>query len=539
MGVGLASTTVADLSLRLRSGQANLSDLPDPSDPSDPYDLIVVGAGSAGCVVAYRLSADPSVRVLLIEAGGPSAGDPAIETPGRWVSLMGSAWDWGYETEPEPALNGRRIPIPRGKAYGGSSAINAMAYIRGHHRDFDAWREAGNPGWGWDEVLPFFRRAEDNSRGASDARGAGGPLAVADGTDPHAGHHAFLEAARSLGFAADPVWEFNGRRQANGAGFLQKNIRNGRRHSTADAYLAPALSRPNLSVMPHTHAARLLFEGTRCVGLEVIREGRRETVRATREVIVCSGAIDTPKLLLLSGVGPADHLRAVGVPVVLDLPGVGAHLQDHMRITVRWRGRTMLPPSSVTACLFTFSDATRRPRAADDDVPDLQFNVGRGSDSPDEALGITITQGRPLSTGEVRLRSADPLAPPVIRGRFFQEEADLESLVSGVLIARELAAAAAFDALRAEALAPVPAVRSRAEVAAFLRGSADTIYHPAGTCRMGPGDDAVVDAQLRVHGLTGLRVADASIMPRLVNTATHAACVMIGEKAAALIASSD
>lgn len=498
----------------------------------DDYDVIVVGAGSAGCAIANRVSADPSIRVLIVEAGGPSAGDPAIETPGRWVSLMGSRWDWRYETEPEPALNQRRIPIPRGRAFGGSSAINAMAYVRGHHRDFDAWRDAGNPGWGWSDVLPCFRRAEDNSRGASDVRGAGGPLAVADGDDPHAGHHAFLEAAASLGFAADPAWEFNGLDQANGAGFLQKNIRDGRRHSTADAYLVPALARSNLTAIAHARAARILVEGRRAVGLDFTRDGRRETVRATREVIVCSGAIDSPKLLMLSGIGPAEHLRAMRVPVVADLRGVGAHLQDHMRVALRWRGRTTLPPSTVTATLFTFSDAGRRPRASRDEVPDLQFNVGRGADQPDHDIGITISQMSPRSEGEVRLRSGDPLDAPVIRGHFFQHAADLESLVSGVLLARDLAGASAFDALRADELAPGPSARSRAEIAAFLRNTADTIYHPAGTCRMGAGDDAVVDAALRVRGIDGLRVADASIMPRLVNAATHAACVMIGEKAA-------
>ena len=502
-----------------------------------PFDFIVVGAGSSGCAIVNRLSADPSVRVLVIEAGGPTGGDPAVDTPGRWVSLMGSQWDWGYQTEPEPTLGDRRVPIPRGKAYGGSSAINAMAYVRGHHRCFDGWRDAGNDGWGWADVLPYFRKAEDNSRGGSNIRGVGGPLAVSDGVDPHAAHHAFLEAASSLGFGADPAWEFNGLEQGGGAGFLQKNIRDGRRCSAADAYLSPVLAQPNVTAIAYAHAARILLEGSRAVGLEFARDGRLQQVRATREVIVCSGAIDSPKLLMLSGIGPADHLRAMGIPVVVDLPGVGAHLEDHMRITLRWRGRTTLPPSTVTASLFTFSDASRGRRASRDEIPDLQFNVGRGADQTDEAVGITICHMWPASSGNVRLRSGDAWDPAVIRGGFFTEPTDMDALVSGVLLAREISGRPAFAGLRAEEIGMSAQARSRAEITSFLGRAADTIYHPAGTCRMGPADDAVVDEHLRVRGIDGLRVADASIMPRLVNTATHAACVMIGEKAADLITS--
>lgn len=498
------------------------------------HDIVIVGAGSAGCVLAARLSADPGVRVLLVEAGGPTD-DPAIAAPGRWLSLLGSAWDWQYETEPEPALNRRRIPIPRGKGLGGSSAINAMAYVRGHHKDFDAWRDAGARGWGWTEVLPYFRRAEHNSRGASEIHGAGGPLAVSDCLDPHAGHEAFLAAAERLGFPADPRWEFNGTGQANGAGFLQKNIREGWRDSTATAYLAPSRLRANLAVATEAQAARVLFDGRRAVGVEFVRGGRRVEVRAAREVILCAGAIDSPRLLMLSGVGPADHLRALGLPVVLDLPAVGRHLQDHMRATVRWAARAPVPPSSVTASLFTFSDDVRRPRAPRDDVPDLQLNLGRGSDAPDETIAIAVSQLTPRSEGEVRLRSTDPFAPPLIRGGFLREAADVASLVEGVRLARALVGSAPFDALRGQELAPGPGVQSRADIAAWLRATADTIYHPAGTCRMGPGADAVVDAALRVHGLEGLRVADASVMPRIVNAPTHAACVMIGEKAADLV----
>ena len=494
------------------------------------FDYIVVGAGSSGCVLAHRLTADPSVRVLLLEAGGPEHDDPAILAPGRWVSLMGSRWDWAYQTEPEPELNGRRIAWPRGKVLGGSSAINAMAFVRGHALDFDGWRDGGNPGWGFQDVLPYFKRSERNSRGASEYRGADGPLAVSDTDDPHAAHEAFLDAALELGYDARPDWDFNGARQENGAGYYQKNILDGRRHSAAAAFLVPVLSRRNLVVHARTLASRILIERGRARGVEYVRDGRVRQARAAREVVLCAGAIDSPRLLLLSGIGPAGDLRAAGVPVAVDLPGVGANLQDHLRIGVRWRGRGELPPSTVSAGLFVRSDPSRTTAP-----PDLEYYVGRGLDEPDPFVTITVALARPASRGVVALASAKPEDPPVIRARYLTEPADLAAVLKGVRLARALGEARAYGRLAAEEVEPGPGARTDAELTAYVRATAGTIFHPAGTCAMGRGRMAVVDAALRVRGVDGLRIADASVMPDVVNAPTHAACVMIGERAADLL----
>jgi choline dehydrogenase len=496
------------------------------------FDYIVIGAGSAGCVVANRLTADPNTRVLLLEAGGPPTADPSIVTPGRWVTLLGTSVDWGYATEAEAGLGGRVLAFPRGRIAGGSSAINAMTYIRGHRLDFDGWRRLGLAGWGYDEVLPVFRSNEDNSRGASEYRGAGGPLRVADGADPHAGHAAFLEAARSNGFRADPSWDFLLPQHENGAGYYQKNIKDGRRHSAADAFLSPVMGRPNLQVYTGAQAARLLVEKSRVTGVEFVREGQTRQVRAAREVILSAGVIDSPKLLMLSGIGPADHLRAVGIPVVADLSGVGGNLQDHLKLSIRWQGRTTLPPSTVTAGLFVRS---RSGGDAASHAPDLQFYVGRGLDQPDRFVTITVSLVRPASRGTVRLRSANPADKPVIRGNYLAEAQDVTALLEGLRLARTLGRSAAYDSLRAEEIEPGASVVAEPALTEFVRRAVDTIYHPAGTCRMGTDSGAVVDASLRVRGLQGLRIADASVMPDVVSATTHAACVMIGARVAELV----
>ena len=507
---------------------------PKSASPKSPaaFDYIIVGAGSAGCVLANRLSADPSVRVLLLEAGGPINGDPSITTPGKWVSLIGSKYDWGYSTEPEPGLQNRRIVFPRGKVHGGSSAINAMTFIRGHRFCFDRWERAGNPGWGYDALLPYFKRSERNELGETAYRGGDGPLAVSLCTDPHAAHKAFLAAVAQQQFKVDARYDFNQPTPVNVAGYYQKNILDGKRHSVADAFLAPALSRANLEVRSHCQATKIVFEGRKAVAVDYLREGQPERARTAREIILAGGVIDTPKLLMLSGVGPAAHLKSHNIAVVADVPGVGRNFQDHLKLSIRWNGKTELPGSTVTAGLFVRSDPANY-----GDPPDLQFYVGRGVETPDRFITITVSLVFPKSRGEITLRSANPLAAPIIRANYLQEQADVAALIRGVKLARYFAEANAYDELKGEEVLPGAATTSDAELAAFARRDSDTIYHGAGTCKMGPAGDttAVVDPSLRVRGVDGLRVADGSIMPEVVNATTHAACVMIGEKASELV----
>jgi choline dehydrogenase len=505
-----------------------------PAQSAQP-DFIIVGGGSSGAALVHRLSADPLVRVLLLEAGVSGEQDPAVTTPGRWASLIGSPYDWAYQTESEAGMNGRRIAFPRGKALGGSSAINAMTFIRGDRRSFDRWQDLGNDGWGYDALLPLFKRLERNDAGASEYRGGDGPLAVSHCFDPHAAHRAFLAAAIQNGFKADARFDFNGPFPNGVAGYYQKNILDGTRHSAAAAFLQPAMTRGNVEVRTSARATRLLIEGRRIVGVEYVRDGRREEARAARGVVLCGGVVETPKLLMLSGIGPAAHLRSQGIRVVADVPGVGQNLQDHLKLSIRWNGKGELPGSTVTAGLFTLSSSAAARSGTR--PPDLQFYVGRGLDQPDRFVTITVSLVQPASRGEVHLRSGDPLATPIIHARYLSEQSDVDALVRGVHLARWFGEAEPYEPLRGDEVEPGSAATSDADLASFVRRAADTIYHAGGTCRMGPDSDplAVVDPMLRVRGVGGLHVADASVMPEIVNATTHAASVMIGEKCAELL----
>ena len=507
------------------------------------YDYVIIGAGSAGCVVANRLTKDGETTVLLLEAGNPAT-KPEIQAPSAWTSLLGTDVDWAYWTEPEPGLDGRKILCSRGKVVGGSSAINAMLYIRGNRQDFDHWQALSNPGWSYEEVLPYFKQAEHQQRGSSAFHGVDGPLSVTDPIAPSAINERFIDAAAKLGYDRNP--DFNGAHQ-EGAGLYQLTVKDGKRHSAAAAYLVPILDRPNLTVQTGALVTRLLFEGTRAVGVEYLQQGTLHQVSVNQEVVLSAGVFDSPKLLLLSGIGNAEHLHDLDIPVIADLPGVGQNLQDHLLVGVAYQSTQTLPPlsptsNSIEAGLFLQSGISN---AA---TPDLQFmfspGVWIGSAIAPDIPGFTLIAAliNPQSRGTVTLRSANPADPPVIQVNYLQQETDLQVLVEGIKVARQLVQAGTFADLVGEELAPGAAVTSDDALAqptegieAYIRQTANTYWHPVGTCKMGNDALAVVDAQLRVHGVKGLRVVDASVMPTITSGNTNAPTIMIGEKAAALM----
>jgi choline dehydrogenase-like flavoprotein len=523
-------------------------------------DYLIVGGGSAGCVLAARLSEDPDVQVALLEAGPPDT-SVLIHCPAGLALLAknGQA-NWGFQTEPQPGLNGRRGYQPRGKVLGGSSSVNAMIYARGHRNDYDGWAAAGNPGWSWNDVLPYFRRAEHNERGADAFHGIGGPLNVMDLRSPHRFGGVFVEAGKQAGYPENR--DFNGPTQ-DGVGLYQVTHRNGERYSAAKAYLAPNRARPNLQVVTGAHATRVLFEGKRAVGVEYLQGGHRKQLRARREVLVCAGALLSPQLLMLSGVGPAGHLQEHGIPVLHDLPGVGRNLHDHVDVVqvvdapkvtelfgLSARGlvnavRGIFEWRRARTGLLTtnFAEAGGFIRSAPDEpIPDLQlhFVIGKLVDHGRKTVfghgySCHVCLLRPKSRGAVTLASADPLAAPRIDPNFLDDADDLQRLVRGFKAMREILSQPALAGYRGRELGASASARTDEEIGAFIRNHADTIYHPVGTCRMGNGPLDVVDAQLRVRGLEGLRVVDASIMPAIVGGNTNAPVIMIGEKAADLV----
>jgi len=522
-------------------------------------DYVVIGAGSAGCAVAARLSEDPSVQVVLLEAGARDW-NPWLHVPiGYAFTMFHPTLSWNLETEPEPELGGRRIPWPRGRVLGGSSAINGLLYVRGQQADYDHWRQLGCTGWSFEDVLPYFKRAEDQERGADALHGVGGPLAVSDLRDRNPLALAFIEAAVELGFPRNP--DFNGPTQ-EGAGFYQVTARGGWRCSAAKAYLRPAAKRPNLAVVTGAHSTGLVMEGRRAAGVKVRRNGANLTVRARREVILCGGAIASPHLLLLSGIGPAAHLQEMGIPVVHDLPQVGRNLQDHFQARLAYRvnrpvslntrrhsllGQFLmgaefvlrrtgpLTVSAGTAGLF----ARVMPGS---ETPDVQyhflpFSADKGMQTLHPFPGMTISacQLRPESRGTITLASPDPHAKALIRANYLSTETDRRCMIEGVKLARRLARTRAMSAWVEAEVIPGDAAATDEDILAFIRQTGGTIYHPSGTCRMGGDAESVVDPALRVRGIEGLRVADASIMPTVVSGNTNAACIMIGEKCADLV----
>ena len=522
------------------------------------FDYVIVGGGSAGCVLAGRLSEDPSVRVALVEAGAPDDGILIKAPLGVAVMVPSPINNWAFGTEPQPALNGRRGYQPRGKALGGSSSINAMIYMRGDCADYDEWAALGATGWGWNDVLPYFLRAENNERGAGPLHAVGGPLNVADVRTPNPFAKVFVEAALQAGLPAND--DFNGPTQ-EGAGFYQVTQRNGERWNAARAYLHPAMPRPNLMVLTKANALRILFESGRAIGVAIERGGRTDTLRAAREVLVAAGAFQSPQLLMCSGVGPADHLRERGIGVVCDSPGVGGNLQDHLDYIVNRKiDSTDLLGLSAGGGLRLARDILRGRRERGGMVAsnlaesgafvksepglaraDLQLhfvigmvdNHGR-SMHLGHGLSLHTCVLRPKSRGTVRVSGPDMRSPPVIDPGFLSAPEDMEGMMRGFKLVRRILDAPAFAQFNARELYTAD-VKTDAEIEAAIRERADTIYHPVGTCRMGSDAQSVLDPQLRVRGVEALRVVDCSVMPTLIGGNTNAPAIMIGEKAADMI----
>ncbi|MBI5961349.1 MAG: GMC family oxidoreductase N-terminal domain-containing protein [Chloroflexi bacterium] len=499
------------------------------------YDFIVVGAGAGGAAVANRLSENPKAKVLLLEAGGSEIPEN-VRIPYLWFTLFGSPVDWGYNSTPQYGLNNRQTYEPRGKIPGGSSNLYIMMHIRGHRSDYDNWAYNGCPGWAYDDVLPYFQRSEDQEDSTNPTAGHGGAISVINAKDhnPNPTSYTFLDACRELGFPATD--DFNGLNM-EGAGWHHVNIKNGKRHGANEAYIEPIAGRKNFTLSTGSYATRLLFEGSRCVGVEYVQDGQTKTARATGEVVVAGGALESPKLLMLSGIGPAAHLKEVGINVKLDLPGVGQNFHNHVLTGVIREGKQQIVPPNLNiseVALFLKSNPGWV-------GPDLQmaflqvpFDIIVGQGHPN-SFSILPGVVRPLSRGWIKLASADPADKPLVNPNYLGVAADRERLVQGVKLARDIFATKAFSELVGDELLPGPGIKTDADLHEFVRQHADSYHHQSGSCKMGLDEMAVVDPQLRVFGVEGLRVADASVFPQVPSGNCHSGILMIGEKCADMI----